>query len=47
MFQKQIDKERALSLKRCGFTRLAASTLCAAGWTLQEAVQLLAKKVES
>lgn len=44
MFQKQIDKERALALQNVAGTRLAASTLYAAGWTLQEAVQLLATR---
>ena len=44
MFQKQIDKERALSIQSALGTRLAASSLFAAGWTLGEAVQLLATR---
>lgn len=44
MFQKQIDKERALSLQNALGTRLASSTLYAAGWTMQDAVQLLATR---
>lgn len=42
--QRQIDRERALSIQRAIGTRLAASTLFAAGWTLAEAVDLLAKR---
>lgn len=44
MLQKQIDKERALALQSVAGTRLAASTLYAAGWTLRDAVQLLATR---
>ena len=44
MSQRQIDRERALRLQNVAGTRLAASTLYAAGWTLQEAIQLLATR---
>ena len=42
--QKHIDRERALSIQRAMGTRIAAASLYTAGWTLAEAVELLAKR---
>ena len=42
--QRTIDRERALSLQRAISTRIAASSLHAAGWSLADAVALLATR---